>query len=131
MVKRFSSLLLLVLVGISLLFVAPPFFQGQAHAVSSATVYVGSDDGTVSAFNPTTGAERWSYPTGGSVLTKPAFANGILYVDSLDSGSNGSHVYALHAQTGALIWRYKTDPLLTNSPELVVSGGILYIGSAG
>ncbi len=37
--------------------------------------------------------------TGGTLGTKPALADGVFY-----AGSDDNHLYALDAQTGALIW---------------------------
>src|SRR5271163_197054 len=46
---------------------------------------------------------KWSYRTGASVTSSPAVANGVLYVGSYDH-----NVYALNADTGALLWKYAT-----------------------
>ena len=61
----------------------------------------------VYALDASTGAKRWSYTTGGSVITSPAVANGVVYVGSFDC-----NVYALDASTGAELWSYTTGDFL-------------------
>src|SRR5437763_6177861 len=121
----FSSLLLLFVLFTA--FMIDGVVQWQASraayaAGSPQTVYVGSDDGNVYAFNATNGARYWSFPTGGRVETKPVFANGVVYF-----GSQDDYVYALDASTGALVWRYKTGDIV--NAGATVSHGIVYIGS--
>jgi len=49
-------------------------------------------------------------------------ANGVVYVGSYDN-----NLYALNAQTGALLWRYNTSGLVSSSPT--VANGVVYVGS--
>jgi outer membrane protein assembly factor BamB len=49
-------------------------------------------------------------------------ANGVVYV-----GSNDNNVYALNAETGALVWKYTTGVAVYSSPA--VANGVVYIGS--
>jgi glucose dehydrogenase len=67
----------------------------SSPAVANGVVYVGSDDHNVYALNANTGAQLWSYSTGGNVDSSPAVANGVVYV-----GSDDHNVYALNARTG-------------------------------
>lgn len=76
---------------------------GLFRAVANGVVYVGSDDGNVYALNATTGAELWSFDTGGTV-SSPAVADGTVYV-----GSGNGEVYALDAATGGELWSYDTS----------------------
>jgi outer membrane protein assembly factor BamB len=68
---------------------------GGAPAVADGVVYiVGGND--VYALNATTGAFLWSYATGGGVSTRPAIANGVVYI-----GSDDGNVYAFGLTGGA------------------------------
>jgi outer membrane protein assembly factor BamB len=68
---------------------------GSFPAVADGVVYsVGGND--VYALNASTGALLWSYATGGTVSTRPAIANGMVYV-----GSNDNNVYAFSLTGGA------------------------------
>ncbi len=58
------------------------------------TVYIGSDDGTVTALDAATGRLRWTYTTGSRVDSSPAVAGGTVY-----AGSDDGQVYALDAGT--------------------------------
>jgi outer membrane protein assembly factor BamB len=42
-------------------------------------------------------------------------------------GSNDGNLYALNADTGALLWKYTTDSYVRSSPA--VANGVVYIGS--
>jgi outer membrane protein assembly factor BamB len=65
-------------------------------AVAGGVVYFGgSGDNNLYALNASTGASLWSYTTGGTVETRPAIANGVVYV-----GSDDGKVYAF-GLTGA------------------------------
>ena len=54
----------------------------SSPAVANGVVYVGSFDNNVYALNATTGANVWTYTTGGNVDILPAVANGVVYVGS-------------------------------------------------
>ena len=47
-------------------------------------VVFGSYDGNVYALDAHTGEFRWSYTTGGRVVSSPAISNGVVYVGSYD-----------------------------------------------
>jgi outer membrane protein assembly factor BamB len=60
---------------------------------------------------------------GGSIDQKPALVNGIIYFGSLDH-----NVYAVDAETGKEVWRFKANgPIMESSP--VISENVMYIGS--
>ena len=66
---------------------------------------------------------KWTYQTGGIILSSPAVANGIVYV-----GSNDSNVYAINMWTGEEKWRFSTGLAgIYSSPA--VANGIVYIGA--
>jgi len=94
----------------------------SAPAVADGTVYVaGWCDGTLHAFNATSGATVWTL-SGRLTPSAPAVANGIVYVVS-EAG-----LQALDAATGATVWTVTsasgfTDPVLAN--------GVLYHGRSG
>jgi outer membrane protein assembly factor BamB len=102
-----------------------PGFAGVfcTPAIVNGIVYVGFGDGSIRAFDETTGAQKWSYATGGtSMYSSPAVANGIVY-----AGSSDDYLYALDAVTGALKWRYQTGSIIVSAPNVV--NGIVYFGS--
>jgi outer membrane protein assembly factor BamB len=68
---------------------------------------------------------RWRYSTGGNVYSSPAIVDGVAYVGVVNS--NGG-VYALQANTGALLWTYPNAVGVPGSPA--VSGGVVYACSA-
>jgi outer membrane protein assembly factor BamB len=64
-------------------------YQTQEPVRSSPEVwgdllFVGSDDGTIYAFDRQTGTEVWRYRTAGSIAAGPTVANGRLFVSSID-----------------------------------------------
>lgn len=66
--------------------------------------------------------QRWSFPTGGKVISSPSVADGVIYV-----GSEDEQLYAIDAQTRAKRWTFSADEAISGSPTIV--NGIVYIGS--
>jgi outer membrane protein assembly factor BamB len=67
-------------------------------------------------------ALKWTFATGGSVVSSPAVVNGVVYI-----GSNDHNVYALNVHTGRKLWSYATGAEIYSSPVAV--NGIVYVGS--
>ena len=70
--------------------------------------------------------EIWVFSTGTGknsiatwIVSSPAVANGIVYI-----GSDDHKIYALNAETGALIWNYTTGGDV-QGPLIVPGGGSL------
>ncbi|MGA8215774.1 MAG: PQQ-binding-like beta-propeller repeat protein [Candidatus Sulfotelmatobacter sp.] len=99
---------------------------GSSPAIANGVVYVGSIYyfNGVYALNASTGAELWSFTTGGSngVSSSPAVANGVVYF-----GCDDHNVYALNASTGAKLRSFTTGDIVYAPP--VVVNGVVYIGS--
>ena len=111
-------------------------------ALGGGLVYFASDDGYLYALGLQTGKLVWRRdignllsrdqrqnlgtspdPTGFDYYqSSPAVANGQVYVGSLDG-----NVYALAADTGKIIWTFKTGEKVRATPT--VDNGTLYIGS--
>ncbi len=95
-------------------------------AVVGGKVYVTSYDGKLYVFDAATGDLVWSFTTatsGYNMPSSPAVVNGIVY---FGAGYADDNIYALNANTGALLWSYYTGSPMTSSP--VVSNGVVYIG---
>jgi outer membrane protein assembly factor BamB len=96
--------------------------SNSSPVTSGNNVYVGTHyDGSLDAFNMTTGGMLWNFPTG-QPLDSPAVANGLVYV-----GSQDGHMYAIHASTGVKAWAAATGSIVDSSPAL--AGGQLYVGT--
>jgi outer membrane protein assembly factor BamB len=82
-------------------------------------VFAQEDDGS-----PTPGTLKWSFQTGGQVVSSPAISadGATVYV-----GSNDRRVYAIDAETGATNWVRKLTAPINASPVLDPDGTI-YIG---
>jgi outer membrane protein assembly factor BamB len=98
----------------------------SSPAVANGMVYVGSDDGTLYAFNAATGVNVWAGPGGGS--SSPAVANGVVYGASdklyaLDAAGHTS-CFPLDRVCSAL-WTAATGG--SSSPAVV--NGVVYVGS--
>lgn len=99
---------------------------------ANGIVYVGTVQGTINAFNATTGNLIWSFAAKGPVYSPPTIANGIAYFGSVDypgEGPIGNDAYALNAQTGQLIWYNNlTDGGVWSTP--LVSNGRVFFPTA-
>ncbi|HJN73795.1 MAG TPA: PQQ-binding-like beta-propeller repeat protein, partial [Myxococcota bacterium] len=68
--------------------------------------------------------EKWTYVTGGAVISSPAVSDGVVYVGSYQNNT----LYALDAHTGKEKWTFKTGSWVHSSPA--VSDGVVYVGSS-
>ncbi|XHH07697.1 MAG: PQQ-binding-like beta-propeller repeat protein [Candidatus Bathyarchaeia archaeon] len=97
-------------------------------------VYVGSTDSNMYALDAAKGVKIWNFTTAGQIRDTAAVVDGVVYVGcqvmagTQDAG-NGV-LYALNANTGALIWSSPTNDsdTYTNSSPAVVDG-VVYVGS--
>ncbi|MBK5267220.1 MAG: PQQ-like beta-propeller repeat protein [Acidimicrobiia bacterium] len=64
----------------------------------------------------------WGTDIGGDVTSSPTLANGTLYIGS---GTNG--LYALNADTGAIVWVTVTGGPVHSTP--IVADGTVYLGT--
>ncbi len=78
---------------------------------SGGLLYVGSDDDYLHVLNLTTGAEVWTYHTGGDVNPSPVVVNGIVYFGSYDGV-----LYALNVSTHQQVWNVTTSNSFYSSP---------------
>ena len=105
--------------------------ESQPAIGADGTVYVGSDDGHLYAFN-SGGSVMWTYPgTGasaiGEVNSAPAIsADGA----TIYFGSADSNLYAINTDDGTLEWKYAAGgPINFSSPAISPSDGTIYVGS--
>ena len=86
------------------------------------TVYIGSDDDCLYAFDIANGSVKWQQQTNSDVASSPAIAKGVVYI-----GSDDGNVYAFDAQNGDKKWSFNTGDEVHSSPAVV--NGVVYIGS--
>lgn len=65
---------------------------------------------------------KWTFKTGGPVISSPVLAGGTLFI-----GSDDKNLYALDPVTGAEKWKFATGGLVRSTPA--VAGGSVYFGS--
>lgn len=80
-------------------------FDKANHVISVADkVYFGSSaDDKIYCLNANTGAEIWSFFTGGPVRLAPTYSEGLIY-----AGSDDGVMYCLNAANGDLVWKINT-----------------------
>lgn len=118
----------------------------SSPAVANGTVYFGSYDGNFYAVDEASGKLKWKFQTEGErrfaakhihgslpateimpdpfdfYLSSPVVWNGNVYF-----GSGDGNIYALAADSGKLIWKFKTGNVVHASPA--ISEGVLFVGS--
>ena len=65
---------------------------------------------------------RWTFPTGGHIVSSPVLLDGVIYF-----GSNDNNVYAVAAGNGRQLWAHATGGAVAATPA--VAGGSVYVGS--
>lgn len=101
--------------------------RGYVHAsaaVADGVVYVGANDGTISAIDTATGTARWTFQTGKPVTSPPAVVGGLVYV-----GGGDGRFFALDAATGAARWTADAGAIARSAPA--VADGAVYVVAAG
>lgn len=75
----------------------------SSPVLAGGTLYIGSDDKSLRAIDPATGAEKWAFATGGFIRSTPAVVDGTVYFGSYDG-----FFYAVNAADGKLRWKFET-----------------------
>ncbi|MCK6265845.1 PQQ-binding-like beta-propeller repeat protein [Vibrio sp. ZSDE26] len=108
-------------------------------AIDSDSVYFSSDDGYLYSLSKKAGELKWkSSLNDGDVeriepaktapyrydfyKSSPLIINETIYV-----GSGDSHLYAISAKSGEVVWKFKTGSIIRSTPAY--SDGLLYVGS--
>ena len=99
----------------------------SSPVVADGVVYIGSNDGNITAWNATTGVMLWNFTTSNAVWSSPAVANGTVYVSSA-AWSPTPNLYALDAATGKEVWNYS---IFGEGSSPAVVDGVLYITELG
>lgn len=94
--------------------------QSSPAIAADGTVFFGSDNGRLYAFDPA-GNGRWEFETGDAVVASPAVgADGTVYAGSLDG-----RLYALTAE-GVEKWRFSASGKIISSPALGQSNSVYF-----
>lgn len=104
-----------------------PQWTASAPLVVANRLYLPSglllgSDGYLACRSLDDGGELWRAPLAGACLDTPAYADGRLFVVA-----GGRMLFALDAQTGAVLWRYQAERGLSSPPA--VGHGQVYIGA--
>jgi len=94
--------------------------------VVGQTVIVGTESGTLAAFDLRNGKQAWSTGGLGKITASPAVAQGVAVI-----GSTNGHVYGLRVSDGRRIWDWTApgdQPAVWSSPA--ISGDVVVIGVA-
>jgi outer membrane protein assembly factor BamB len=113
-------------------------FAGSAApgglTVAGGSVFTGTRQGVVLAFDAETGEERWRFEADGAVETAPAVSGGLVLVASQSLSTGRATVYALDAAAGAEsgpVWRFTPQPVPSAFPSSVTAGdGVAFVGTS-
>lgn len=103
-------------------------FWVSAALVANEMIYVVGNGGSVLAFDATSGARVWAYPSGsGSPINsahRPVVVAGALYI-----GGTDGNLYALDANTGAYLWQVDTGSTIVT--DLIAEDTVLSFANQG
>ncbi len=91
-------------------------------AIVAGTVFVGADDGRLTALDLKSGQANWQYEAGDAIQSSPTVAAGLVVC-----GDETGIVHACEVQTGALRWSFKTGARVISSAN--TAGDRLVFGS--
>jgi PQQ-dependent dehydrogenase (methanol/ethanol family) len=111
--------------------------NGRGEAYGDGMIFEGQGDGTITAFNATTGAVVWKTLINTAHVSTyapatPVFYNGIVYtsLSGNEFGQLRGAVYAYNAKTGTLLWTWYVVPFAGQpgsktwgSPSELATGG--------
>jgi outer membrane protein assembly factor BamB len=119
--------------------IASASWEGRVRSepiYTNGMVVTGSDDGTVRAFDPSSGEQLWSFDAGGQVLGSPTavFAAGSSPQSadpcSIVADSSDGEIFGVDPATGARMWSYDGAGLISSQP--VASGKeVIFAGDGG
>ena len=100
--------------------------------IANGVLYIGTVEGTVSAYNITTGSIKWTFYAKGPIYGSPTISGGIAYFGSANYPSEdliGNYAYALNITDGSLIWDdYLPNGAFWGSPT--VANGTVFFESS-
>ena len=80
-----------------------PVWAGIERDPKSGTLYVGNEQGTLTAIGPA-GKVEWKFATNNPIRGQPKLIDGHVYV-----ASDAGYIYKVRRDTGAEVWRAKVD----------------------
>lgn len=99
--------------------VTPVLAEGTFHGnVARTGVYPGTGPAQLAGI-------KWSFDTGGPVVTSPVVSDGVVYIASFSG-----HLFAIDQQTGKEKWKFKSRLPIASSPA-VADGTVYFVSSAG
>jgi outer membrane protein assembly factor BamB len=107
-----------------------PASTAQIGTVSSFAVgpnnvgYIGANDGSLYAFDPSKGAFTWAFKTGGPIVDAPTVSNDGTRVFV---GSDDGFVYSVNTASGAKVWSVNMGSAVEGSPLLSQDGSTIYV----
>jgi cobaltochelatase CobN len=96
----------------------------SSPAISGGRIYIGDKDKQINCIYASNGTTLWTQTIGGSCLSSPVVANGMVYTTA--NYGNGT-IYGFNADDGTLVWSYDTGNWNMAQPS--VSDWILFVGS--
>jgi len=97
--------------------------KGQLSALDGV-IFVPTSDGTVTAYDASTGMVRWRYKTGGSSINGPVIANHVVYL------TTDNALEAIDPTAGKALWSAPAPTFDSLSTSPTIADGVVYAGSA-
>lgn len=97
--------------------------------VEDGTVFVGTDEGALRAYDAETGRQRWEFKSDGAYVSIPAVKDGTLFAVAARPSDDTGQLLAFDPSSGDKRWTAETGQVTAGTAPVVHDGSI-YIGCA-
>jgi len=104
--------------------------SSPALSSDESTIYVGANDGYLSAINASDGSLKWRCNLGAVyVFSSPTVGpDGVIYVGTIDSVDADKGSICAVNPDGSLKWKVNVDAEVDSSPAISLDGSTIYVG---
>lgn len=104
-------------------------FTKSSPTIDGSFVYIGSDSGTLCAFDQKSGALKWEYYVPSSKNNRGIFSKPILIKNKIYFSACDGSIHAISSKDGSLIWKKRSGSRTLSSQGYSIKFNLLFTGS--